>query len=76
MARSIVLDGKTYRYTIGGSFVRITNPDGKSRAFDYPEVTGLNWEAVERGQWKRTLSITPSDIEKFIREHILNGGAK
>jgi hypothetical protein len=76
MARSIVIDTRVYRYTIGDSFVRITGPDGRSRAFDWTEVTGLNWEAVERGKWKRTLSITPGDIEKFIREHILPGGAK
>ena len=75
MARSIVIDGKTYRYTIGDSFVRITGPDGKSRAFDFLEVTGMSWDAIDLDQGKRTLSIIPSDIETFIREHII-GGAK
>lgn len=76
MARLIVIDGKTYHYTIGDSFVRITGPDGKSKAYDYLKVIGLDWETAERGQWKDTLSIIPSDIEKFIREHIIAGGAK
>jgi hypothetical protein len=73
MARSIVLDGKTYRYTVGDAFVRITGPDGKSKAFDVLEVAGMSRDEIERG---RTVSIIPSDIEKFIREHVMIEGVK
>ena len=76
MARSIVIDGKPYRYVVGDAFVRITGPDGRSQAFDLPEVTGMSWDAIERGHWKRTLSIKPGEIEKFIREHMQIGGTK
>jgi hypothetical protein len=65
--RRIVVDGVGYEYLIGRSNVRITSPDGTSRAASLDDVTGLSWDQIERGERKGYFSVTPSVIAAFIR---------
>lgn len=66
--RRITVRGEVFTYTIGTGSVRITWPDGSSRAVLLTVVTGRSEDVLERGQWKKTSDgmVTPKDIAAYI----------
>ena len=70
--RKIHLFGKVWEYIIskGGGIV-IWGPDGKKYLTDMSEVSGWDWNAIERGTWKKYFSITPSMIKHYIEFNLV-----
>lgn len=69
--RAITVEGETYRWKCGRSFVIIQNSEGKRILEDHAHnVKGLDPFTFEKGQYKRTSDgmITPEDIRKAILE--------
>lgn len=64
--RKIVVQGVEYEYKVGRSYVDIRPPEGARMTPDLREVTGLTWDEIERGQWKRYFSVTPKQIKEYI----------
>lgn len=66
--RRIVVDGAEYTYVVGRWNLRLTDSNGKSRAVPLEDVTGV--ADIGRARWKRTLKVTPADIERIIRQPV------
>ncbi len=69
--RKIVVGEQEFHYQVGRSYINIRLPDGSRVTPSLPEVTGLSWDEVERGQWKRWFSVTPANIREYIENHLL-----
>jgi hypothetical protein len=66
-ARKIVVNGASYWWLYRGSRVVIWDVDGKKHVYYDSEVTGWSNDAIERGVWKSYFSITPKQIEIWIK---------
>lgn len=64
--RKVHIANKIYEYSIGMQHIRIKTPEGKILSPNFSEVTGLNWDNIERGIWKRYFSIKPQQIKDYI----------
>lgn len=64
--RNISVGGTDYKYKVGRSHVDIRPPEGARMTPDLTEVTGLTWNEIERGTWKRYFSVTPQQIREYI----------
>lgn len=68
--RKMVVGTETWKYRITGSggWVSIRSPAGGCYNVPATEVTGLSWNAIERGHWKKTPdgSITPKQVRAYI----------
>lgn len=64
--RKIHIDNEVYKYKVGGAHVKIRLPNGKSIAPTISEVTGLDWNSIERAIWKRYFRITPNTIKEYL----------
>jgi hypothetical protein len=68
--RNLVLSNGTWKYKIGRSFILIVSPNGKRHLTNQSEVSGLSWEQLERGYWKKWFSgIKPSMIKDWIEKN-------
>jgi hypothetical protein len=65
--RKIVVSGVEWKYHIGKISV-VARCGDRKLVGKLPEVTGLDWDTIERGQWKRTTDgmITPKQIATWI----------
>lgn len=70
--RKIVVDGLEYGWIYGGSGIVVWDADGKKHHGHVEAVTGCDWNAIERGQWKKTSDgmVTPYDVANWIRVHL------
>lgn len=65
--RRIVVDGQTFKWKVGRSNISFVLPGGLRSYASFVEVTGVDWNEIERGQWKRYFKITPKQVADFIR---------
>jgi len=66
------LEDEVWSYRVGGSFVWIRTPDLKT-TFEIPftQITGMSWDDMERGQWKRWWDgIGPQQIKDYVEHHL------
>lgn len=66
--RKIVLKSGAWSWRAGRGHVRLTDPQGRSRAVPSHVIKGLAPEVYERGVHKRTsdCSVTPSDVRRYV----------
>ncbi|KKN63691.1 hypothetical protein LCGC14_0499260 [marine sediment metagenome] len=64
--RKISVGGVNYEYKVGRAHVDIRPPGGARMTPDLRQVTGLTWDEIERGTWKRYFSVTPQQIREYI----------
>ena len=65
--RKIVVDGVTWHYRVGRSFVvAVRDTNHEKRSISFPKLTGLSWDEVDRGIRKRWLSITPQIVYNWL----------
>ena len=67
--REILVDGDLIFYKVGASNVSFRWPDRSSLVAPlagqiFPTMT---WDDIEHDRWKGGFSVTPGDIEKYIR---------
>jgi hypothetical protein len=70
--RSIVMPSGKWRWRFASGGIALRDPDNRSFIVKYPQL-GFSYNDIERGVWKRTLSITPEHAKQAIaiieREH-------
>lgn len=64
--RRITVGGVDYEYKVGRAYVDIRPPEGERMTPTLAEVTGLTWDEIERGKWKRYFSVTPQQVKEYI----------
>lgn len=70
--RRIVVDGHVFRYKVGSTCTVIRDQDRLLRATPYhEELTEMTAEEIDRACQKKYFSITPAQVEEFIRKHLL-----
>lgn len=52
--RTMQINGKNWKFIIGGCHIAIWSPTGVKILTNHSEVTGRDWNTLERGQWKKT----------------------
>jgi len=69
--RTIHLHDGEWKYKINKSNVVISSPGPNIKKYvvDLNELLNMDWESIEKGQWKGWLHITPSIIRDHIIEH-------
>ncbi len=72
--REITVGGQNFRYKVGRTCINIVLPDGSRVHPTLSEVSGLPMDEVERGQWKRWFSVTPSVLASYIEKNLLKKG--
>ncbi len=74
-ARRLEIDGKTFHYIVGDTFIPIWLPSGKKHLTNWNEVTGITWAILEK-DYKRGgkyyYPITPAHIKDYIIKNKLN----
>ncbi len=66
--RKIIVNNKEYLFKIGKSNIVIKH-NNKSTIIDLSTFTGIPWDVIERARWKTYFSITPKDVETYIRRN-------
>lgn len=69
-ARRLIVKGKEYYWLYRRSKIIIWI-DEKKYIYSDSEVMGWSSDEIERGKWKRYLSITPAHIAKWIKEKVI-----
>ena len=66
--RKLHLDSGVWEYRIGTANIQIFSPAGLKFCPTVSEVTGLSWDAIERGRYKRTgeNEVVPSQVREWI----------
>ena len=68
IGRTIVVDGRTWKYKIGRQNVVARSFDSKEkRVIDFCKLTGTSWSDIERGQWRGGFSIEPKEIAVWLK---------
>ena len=73
--RKLTVGGQDYRYKVGKTHVNIVLPDGSRVYPSFSEISGLSFDEVERGLYKKWFSVTPSMLADFISGHMETFGA-
>ena len=69
LQRKIHIGASIWTYSVRKNYVQIRTPDlNQTYKIDFPILTGLSWNEIERSHWKKTngANITPSMIKKCI----------
>ena len=66
--RRIMVNGVGYRWKFGsGGTLGVRGDDGRSSLREpVTKTLDITWGEFERGQWKRHLSVKPSDVRRRI----------
>jgi len=73
LKRKLHIGNEVWTYKMGHRHVVIRHPDGlKSSIANKSQVTGLSWDTIERGEWKRTSDahVYPRQIKKWIENNL------
>jgi len=68
--RKLVIRGETWGWRFGRE-VPIIAPDGRRFKIDLRDLTGMNWDEIERGTHKRYFSTEPQKIVSYIDRTLL-----
>jgi len=69
--RKIVVCGMDFEYKVGKTMVDIRGlGHDYHEAGNFPELTGMTWNDIERARHKGNFSITPKMIAKIIESEI------
>jgi hypothetical protein len=68
--RRLVIRGETWGWRFGRA-VSIRSPDGRGFRVDLRDLTGMDWNEIERGTHKRYFSIEPQRIVDHVDRTIL-----
>ena len=66
--RKIVVDDIEYQWKFG-SWIVVKNEDVTYK-FPLTDITGMTWDVIEKGMYKRWLSITPSQVADAIKGQV------
>ncbi len=69
--RELTVGGQVFKYKVGKTCINIVLPDGSRVHPTLSEVSGLSWDEVERGQWKKWFSVTPGMLKSYLIENHL-----
>ncbi len=58
--RSIHINNEIYFYKIGDFNVKVKLPNHNSICLSLAEITGINWDDIERNKWKGNFFSKPS----------------
>jgi hypothetical protein len=64
--KKIHTDEGVYQYQVGRQNVLLFDPKGTKSVIPLSDISGLSWDQIERGKWKRWFSVTPSMVRDFI----------
>jgi hypothetical protein len=71
--RKLVLDSGTWLYKVGKGHIAIISPTGQKHLTDQSKVTGMSWDTLERGYWKKWFTgIGPGMLREWIENNILS----
>ena len=65
--RKLIIDDKEYEYRVGQVFVLIRSDGRKVACPSLSELTGENWNGIERDQWNKVFHVTPNQVADYIR---------
>lgn len=69
--RKIHFGDEIWRYKITGSGIKIQDPENRRTFVEMTEITGWNWDDLERADWKGyTPQVKPSHIKRYIKKHL------
>jgi len=72
--RKIHLNNEIWTYRVGKQHTVIFSPSGQKFLVDHSQMTGMNWDDIERAQWKGYWTgITPSHVKEYIQAGGENG---
>ena len=67
MSRSIVVRNTVWEYRVGKNFVVAKSKStGEGKRAQLTEVTGMDWNSIQRGQYKHTFHVTPAQIDRWL----------
>jgi hypothetical protein len=71
--RKITLASGVWEWFVGKTNVLIWSPSGEKHVTNMSKVTGLSWNAIERGKRKNTPSgwLCPSHIRAYIEANLV-----
>lgn len=65
--RKIVVDGVQWLYRIGKHNVTAMCVRTRERkTIDFSKLTGMEWDTIEKGMWRRWFHITPKQIATWL----------
>jgi hypothetical protein len=71
-ARALDVDGKQWWFRVGHQAIEIWSPEGKRHLTNMSQVTGRDWNTIERGQWEKTMDgmVKPGHVLGYIRKEL------
>lgn len=69
--RKVHINGVEYRYLIGSFMVVFFLDDGKV-GVPWPDVVGMDWNVIERGQWRKTSdgTVHPRQVKAWLESYL------
>lgn len=64
--RKIIVDDMEFQYKVGRANVVIRKDDKKFAVINFSDLTGQDWNSIERDNWDGNFHITPTDIYMHI----------
>lgn len=68
--RRLVIRNETWGWRFGRT-VSIAHPDGRRSRVDIRDLTGMDWDDIEKGSRKRCFSVEPGEIASYIDRKLL-----
>jgi len=69
--RKIIVDEKLWWWKfIKSKVVAYSDETKEKRVIDLSTLTGQSWNDIERGEWKHYFSVTPKEVEKWLKEEV------
>ena len=66
--RKITVEGRVWKYRIGTNhLVARAEDNNEKRVIDFSTLMNMDWNNIERAQWKGYFQITPADIEPHLK---------
>jgi hypothetical protein len=65
--RKIIVNGEEYLWCVGKQNIVIRDSDNHRIHVPFTELMEMQWTDIEHDSWKGNFHITPSDVEKYIK---------
>lgn len=70
LPRQVHIDGKEWRWEYVGSTVKILSPEEKYWCIKITDFTGMDYDTIERGEYKKWFHMTPSFVKEYIEKNL------